>query len=162
MKKSMFWLTAALCILPILVQAVAPSAAPPPFSPAQIHQVIAATLRYTQLPVEAGDAVPQTFCQTLVDAEPLARIESLMAGAEDSGEGQVSKCPFGYALLTLTMADGSSVTLDIAADSCTMYMAGGRSYYYMPVEFRGKDEHPDNRILLDLFHEIPMTEWLRP
>ncbi len=160
MKKSLLWLIIAVLVLPDLALAAAPSASPEPFDPTQIHQVTAATLNYTQLPAEAEGAEPKVLCQTLEDAESLAVIESLMAGAEDWGEGQVSKCPFGYALLTLTMADGSTATLDIAADSCTMYMAGGHSYYYMPTAFRGKDEHPNNEILFDLFDEIPRADWL--
>lgn len=84
----------------------------------------------------------------LTDGEKLAEIEKMLAGAEKSFW---SKCPFGNCRLVLTTAEGVEITLAVACDSCTVFYADGCFFDYMPEEYRGKDEHPDNNVLFGLF-----------
>ena len=51
----------------------------------------------------------------------------------------------------MTCADGSVYSLDLAVDSCTIYILDGAYYNYMPAQYRNQSERPDNSILFDLF-----------
>lgn len=83
----------------------------------------------------------------ITDEAQLKSLEKLLADAELSF---ASGCPFGLCRLILTTAEGNEITLIPAVDSCTVFYADGVFYDYMPAEYRGKEEHPDNSVLFDM------------
>lgn len=120
-----------------------------PFDPAQLADLSQATL-YMNLPVPD---LPNsgTFVRTLTNPEKLAKLAKLLSEAEKMDHG--SGCGFekDIAFLVLRTKDGQDIRLSPAPDSCTVYQINGAYYYFMPKAYRGKPEHPDNRILYDLF-----------
>ena len=89
----------------------------------------------------------------LEDSDQLAVLEGLIHGAATS---DASGCPFGYAQLTLTTAEGEEITLYPATDSCAQFFAGGMFFNYD--SRRGGENHDTNQILFDLFGIEP-TEY---
>ena len=73
----------------------------------------------------------QELSQLLVDSAPV---------------GFATKCPFGYRTLSVTCRDGSVYNLDMAADSCCVFILDGVYYEYDASAL----EH-DNSVLFDLF-----------
>lgn len=84
----------------------------------------------------------------ITEADKLAEIEGMLSKAEKSFW---SKCPFGNCRLILTTQAGDEITLAVACDSCTVFYVDGCFFDYMPEEYRGKEEHPDNSVLFGLF-----------
>ena len=83
------------------------------------------------------------------DAARLDELEELLTHVEDHGFA-ISGCPF-TAVLSLTLADGSRVDLQLATDSCCVYRIDKRDYSYAR-HLRSADEgSPDNGVLLQVF-----------
>ena len=83
------------------------------------------------------------------DAARLDELEELLTHVEDHGFA-ISGCPF-TAVLSLTLADGSQVDLQLATDSCCVYRIDKRDYSYAR-HLRSADEgSPDNGVLLQVF-----------
>ena len=93
-----------------------------------------------------------------VDEENLAALEKLLIHANDLG-GEVAGCPFG-AVLTLYLADGREVQLQIATDSCCVYRVNGRDYQYARHYVTGDDSSPDNSVLFNLFDTDSLGNWV--
>lgn len=119
------------------------------FDPAQLADLDQAVL-YMNLPVPD---LPNsgTFVRTLTNPDKLAKLVKLLSEAEKMDHG--SGCGFekDIAFLVLRTKDGQDIRLSPAPDSCTVYQINGAYYYFMPIEYRGKPDHSDNRILYDLF-----------
>ncbi len=92
------------------------------------------------------------------DAAVMEQLSALLTNVEDKG-GMVSGCPF-TATLTLLLADGQDIQLQIATDSCCVYRVDGRDYAYARHLFDPYQGAPDNRVLFDLFGVNPMGEWM--
>ena len=88
---------------------------PAPAKPSEIRSVTLARMTFWDHEV------------VISDPAVLARLESLLGGAEDLGYG--AGCPFG-SVLTLTRADGREFSLCPAEDSCGVFFAGGDYYKY--------------------------------
>ncbi len=84
----------------------------------------------------------------LTDPAQLAELALLLVNAEDMG-GPMAGCPFG-ATLTLSLADGSTATLELATDSCCAYRIDGRDYKYAR-HLKTPDSGVDNSVLFGLF-----------
>ena len=113
------------------------------FDASSIRDIVKAELAPGPL---SGGEVKESI--VLTDADKLAEIEKLLSNAEKSFW---SKCPFGNCKLVLTTAAGQEIALAMACDSCTSFYADGCFFDYMPEEYRGEDEHPDNNVLFNLF-----------
>ena len=75
-------------------------------------------------------------------------LSSLLTNAEDQG-GAMAGCPFG-ATLSLTLANGQVITVEVATDSCCIYRVDGRDYAYAR-NLASEDDSPDNSVLYELF-----------
>ena len=93
-----------------------------------------------------------------VDEENLAALENLLIHANDLG-GEVAGCPFG-AVLTLYLADGREVQLQIATDSCCVYRVNGRDYQYARHLFDPNEGAPENTVLFSLFDTDSLGNWV--
>lgn len=111
-----------------------------------------ADLTYAQIEVKGDEPLGCTAPGTL---EQLAE---LLTHAEDKG-GEVSGCPF-TATLFLETAQGKTITLQLATDSCCVYRVDGRDYAYARHLIDPYQGAPDNRVLFDLFGVNPMGEWM--
>lgn len=121
-------------------------------APDEMSEIIYARLDYSGAGVLADYAgYIDHYSYELHDPSKLRTLSDMLFNAEQMRYG--SKCPFGIAVLTVVCADGSVYTLDLAADSCTVFLLDGEYYNYMPEEYRNKDNHPDNSILYDLFRD---------
>lgn len=103
-------------------------------SPADIGEIVSAAMTVTQ----AGEA----RTQTVASPADLTRLEAVLRGAE---RVQRTSCPW-TGVLALTMADGSALTLQKAADSCPTMLFGTGFCYQISEE--------DNAWLWSLFHEV--------
>lgn len=103
-------------------------------SPADIGEIVSAAMTVTQ----AGEA----RTQTVASPADLTRLEAVLRGAERI---QRTSCPW-TGVLVLTMADGSALTLQKAADSCPTMLFGTGFCYQISEE--------DNAWLWSLFHEV--------
>ena len=93
-----------------------------PLNPAQISNLIAAKIVYT----ESGS--DQTYTQRLTDKKALQLIEERFRSAKPMGE--VSGCPFNEAIMTLEKKDGQTIIIRLASDSCSVYFANGTCFDY--------------------------------
>lgn len=82
---------------------------------------------------------------TITDPDLLQTLGSLFSGTEYWGF-MMAGCPMD-ATLTLTYANGSSIVLGLATDSCCVFRYNGQDHYYA----RNLPADTDNRILFDLF-----------
>lgn len=131
---------------------------PVEFDPSLVRNLQAARLTYAALPVQEEDGVTGTFEQTLTDVDQLARIETLLSAAQPMQAP--GKCPYGYAFLTLMLADGTQVTVNLAADSCMQLLSGGVCYDYTPTSFLDiPEDEMNNSVLFNCFGEIPRPGW---
>ena len=73
----------------------------------------------------------------------------MLSSVEYRGE-KISGCPFGQIALIVTLEDGYTLTLDLAADSCCVYRVGGHDYAYARSLFTAEGA-PDSRALFELF-----------
>ena len=83
------------------------------------------------------------------DAARLDELEELLTHVEDHGFA-ISGCPF-TAVLSLTLADGSQVDLQLATDSCCVYRIDKRDYSYARHLWSADEGCPDNGVLLQVF-----------
>ena len=83
------------------------------------------------------------------DAARLDELEELLTHVEDHGFA-ISGCPF-TAVLSLTLADGSQVDLQLATDSCCVYRMDKRDYSYARHLWSADEGSPDNGVLLQVF-----------
>ena len=102
-------------------------------SPADIGEIVSATMSVAQ------SDEPRT--QTVTNPADLSRLGTILRGAERI---QRTNCPW-TGVLELTMADGSSMTIQKATDSCSTMLFGTGFCYRISEE--------DNAWLLSLFHE---------
>lgn len=107
-------------------------------SPADIGQIVSAAMTVTQL--------DETQTQTITSPADLARLETILHGAERL---QRTSCPWN-GVLVLTMADGSTMTIQKATDSCGTMLFGTAFCYQISAE--------DNAWLWSLFHEVAPNE----
>ncbi len=118
------------------------------FSPGMVAALESATLvwqPHSDSPRPQGKAITTT-----IQDDRLIPLSKLLSEATEMEVGP--GCPFyGEALLSLETADGQQITLELAADDCTVYKLGERYFYYLPPEFLGKPERPHNHLLFDLF-----------
>lgn len=84
----------------------------------------------------------------LKSPEALALLSRLLTSVHDTG-GETAGCPFG-ATLTLTLAAGDNITLNLATDSCCVYRVDGRDYQYARY-LKTPDNGVDNAVLFSLF-----------
>lgn len=112
-----------------------------------------ADLTYAQIEVKGDEPLGCT------DPDTLEQLAELLTHAEDEG-GEVSGCPF-TATLFLETAQGKTVTLQLATDSCCVYRVDGRDYAYARhLIVPGEDANPGNEVLFGLFGVNPMGEWM--
>lgn len=102
-------------------------------SPADIDEIVSVTITVTQF--------GETRTQTVTNPADLARLGTILRGAERI---QRTNCPW-TGVLVLTMADGSSITLQKATDSCPTMLFGTGFCYQISEE--------ENVWLWSLFHE---------
>lgn len=88
------------------------------------------------------------------DPAKLNTLSDLLTHTEDKG-GMMAGCPF-TATLTLWLADGSQVELQLATDFCCIYRVDGRDYSYARHLWNAADGNPENTVLFDLFQVNPM------
>lgn len=84
-----------------------------------------------------------------IEQSNLPRLGEMLSSVEDRGE-KVSGCPFGQIALIVTLEDGYTLTLDLAADSCCVYRIDGHDYAYARSLFTAEGA-PDSRALFELF-----------
>ena len=106
------------------------------FRPEMLADVTGAVLQYGE------EAVGTT------DAAALTQLAVLLTNVEDRG-GAVSGCPF-TATLTLMVAGGEKIELQLATDSCCVYRVDGRDYAYARNLFTASGA-ADNSVLFSLF-----------
>ena len=106
-----------------------------------------ADLTYAQIEVKGDEPLGCT------DPGTLAALAELLIHAEDKG-GEVSGCPF-TATLFLETAQGKTVTLQLATDSCCVYRVDGRDYAYARHLWDDDEGSPDNEVLYALFGVNP-------
>lgn len=111
------------------------------FSPEQIEKIVSAELVYQ-------DYHEKTVISSMriEDADQLAVLEGWLSRAVLTNGG--SACPFAETLLQLQKADGETMTLAMASDSCNMYFVNGRYYQYRDVS--------DNEPFFTLFETDPI------
>lgn len=102
-------------------------------SPADIREIVSATMSVTQ------SDEPRT--QTITTPADLSRLGTILHSAERI---QRTNCPW-TGVLELTMADGSFMTIQKATDSCPTMLFGTGFCYQVSEE--------ENSWLLSLFHE---------
>ncbi|MBE5768689.1 MAG: hypothetical protein E7333_03750 [Clostridiales bacterium] len=103
-------------------------------SPADVGNIVSATMDTTLF--------GETHSQTVTDPADLARLQTVLQGAQKMGFR--SKCPW-TGVLTLTMDDGRTMVIQKASDSCQS-MLFGTSFCY-------EISKADNTWLWELFHE---------
>lgn len=103
-----------------------------PVTPADITQITSATLNWNG-----------SF--TISDTESLERLESLLRNSHDLG--YMGGCPFD-SLVTLNLANGKTLTIAVANDSCGVWMSNGACYSFYPQDGSGND---GNKPFYDLF-----------
>lgn len=107
------------------------------FRPEMLSEIVGATLHYQ------GEAV---YANAHGDMETLA---GLLTSVRDTG-GETAGCPF-LASLEVYLADGSSIELQLAADSCCVYRVDGRDYQYARNLWDPDEGGPHNTVILELF-----------
>ena len=103
-------------------------------SPADIGEIVSATMTITQ------SDEPRT--QTVTNSADLSRLGTILRSAERI---QRTNCPW-TGVMTLSMADGSVMTIQKATDSCPTMLFGTGFCYQISEE--------DNTWLWSLFHEV--------
>ena len=110
-------------------------------------------LTYAQITLEGEEPLGCT------DPGTLAALSELLVNTEDEG-GMVSGCPF-TAVLNLVTAQGESIALLLATDSCCVYRVDGRDYAYARHLWDDDEGSPDNEVLFGLLglNPNPMGMW---
>lgn len=103
-------------------------------SPADIGEIVSATMTVTQF--------DESRTQTVAEPKELAQLGVLLRSAK---RVQRTNCPW-TGVLTLTMADGSTMTIQTATDSCPSMLFGTGFCYQI--------SKSDHAWLWRLFHEV--------
>lgn len=96
------------------------------FEPNQISNITSATLTCVSLNGVRYDETGEGKTVSLTDPKALAEIEKLLSTAESLGFGGAG-CGFGN-ILTLKTAEGKTITIGLAQDSCSSYFVDGKWY----------------------------------
>ena len=115
------------------------------FRPEMLADITAAVL-------QMGDEAVGTTEQTV-----LTQLAVLLTNVEDEG-GPMAGCPFA-ATLTLMLADGQKVEVQLATDSCCVYRVDGRDYAYARHLFDPNEGAPENVVLFGLFGLDASSTW---
>lgn len=107
------------------------------YDPAMVADIMQAEL------AAGGNIVP------LTDKDALGVLSQLLIHVEDRG-GMVAGCPFD-AVLTVTTADGQTIDIQLATDSCCVYRVDGRDYAYARHLWDLQEGSPMNDVLFSLF-----------
>lgn len=91
------------------------------------------------------------------DPAVLEQLAVMLTNVEDKG-GPMAGCPF-MATLTLMLADGQKVELQLATDSCCIYRVDNRDYAYARNLFDPYEGAPDNSVLFGLFGMSAESTW---
>lgn len=91
------------------------------------------------------------------DRAVLNQLAVLLTNVEDHGY-PISGCPF-MATLTLMLAGGQKVELQLATDSCCVYRVDGRDYSYARNLWDPDEGAPDNSVLFGLFGLSAESTW---
>ena len=89
----------------------------------------------------------------------LTQLAVLLTNVEDEG-GPMAGCPFA-ATLTLMLADGQRVEMQLATDSCCVYRVDGRDYAYARHLFDPNEGAPENVVLFGLFGLDASSTWAK-
>ena len=117
------------------------------FRPEMLADITAAVL-------QMGDEAVGTTEQTV-----LTQLAVLLTNVEDEG-GPMAGCPFA-ATLTLMLADGQKVEMQLATDSCCVYRVDGRDYAYARHLFDPNEGAPENVVLFGLFGLDASSTWAK-
>ena len=93
------------------------------------------------------------------DKAVLTELSRLLTNVEDRG-GPIAGCPF-MATLTLLLADGQKIELQLATDSCCIYRVDNRDYAYARHLFDAKEGAPENSVLFSLFGMSAEDTWAK-
>jgi hypothetical protein len=106
-------------------------------------------------------AVLQMGDEAVGTADPavLTQLAVLLTNVEDEG-GPMAGCPFA-ATLTLMLADGQKVEMQLATDSCCVYRVDGRDYAYARHLFDPNEGAPENVVLFGLFGLDASSTWAK-
>lgn len=91
------------------------------------------------------------------DRAVLNQLAVMLTNVEDKG-GPMAGCPF-QATLTLMLAGGQKVELQLATDSCCIYRVDNRDYAYARNLFDPYEGAPDNSVLFSLFGMDVQDTW---
>lgn len=94
-----------------------------------------------------------------MDKAVMTELSRLLTNVEDQG-GAMAGCPF-QATLTLMLADGQKVEMQLATDSCCIYRVNNRDYAYARHLFDPYEGAPDNSVLFSLFGMSAADTWAR-
>ncbi|MGN0154906.1 MAG: M56 family metallopeptidase [Lachnospiraceae bacterium] len=97
----------------------------------------------------------QSYSQTITDKDTLEKLQSWFSGAEYLPGG--SGCPFDNTVLTLELAAGKKVKLQMAEDDCPIFRVNGVYYNYAPSHDSGKSFFSDE--VFELFNEVPAKQF---
>ena len=117
------------------------------FRPEMLADITAAVL---QMGDEAVGITEQTV---------LTQLAVLLTHVEDEGR-PMAGCPF-EATLTLMLADGQKVEMQLATDSCCVYRVDGRDYAYARHLFDPNEGAPENVVLFGLFGLDASSTWAK-
>ncbi len=109
------------------------------FRPQMLEEISAAVLTWQGEAISISD----------FDPEDTAALSALLTNVNDLG-APMAGCPFD-ATLEVHLRNGSTVTLEIATDSCCVYRVDGRDYQYARHLKQDPDSSVDNTVLLELF-----------
>lgn len=87
------------------------------------------------------------------DRETLATLAEMLTNVRDQG-GVMAGCPFD-ATLTLMLAGGQKVELQLATDSCCVYRVDNRDYSYARHLWSEEEGSPENSVLFSFFDMSP-------
>lgn len=93
-------------------------------SPADVGQIVSASMTV----VQSGER----WTQETTNPDELERLRRVLKGAR---RAQMGDCPMN-APLTLTMADGTTMTVHVATDSCAKLIFGGYACYQISKQDR--------------------------
>lgn len=109
------------------------------FSPDMLQNITRALLTYQDKNI---------YISSFSAAVEVAALSELLTNTNDLGAA-VSGCPF-TATLTLWLADGRTVDIQLATDSCCVYRVDNRDYQYAR-HLMTAEGSPDNMVLYSLF-----------
>ena len=102
----------------------------------------------------------ESICISEYNPEDTTALSALLTNVNDLGAPMVG-CPF-EATLELSLADGRTVTLQLATDSCCVYRVDGRDYQYARHLKQEADSSVDNAVLLEIFGLESWTDFYLP